>query len=312
MDFSAIGSIGAYTRAMKMQMQWKQKADSGDYTRKADSGVSAQSTQADLLKKQLEEVRDSGNADLGAIYTKLSTGKKLTTEEMAYLKEKDPAAYQKAKEIQAERARFKEELKRCRTKEDFQRLKTMHMSASMARVNAVANDSDIPKTAKMALLVHENAKLKAIAEAEQEFVKSGAYHRLPTDAERSQEIKEKERRQAESERPEPETAEGEEWEITGTEKPWEPEGEDAGAVRGTRESSGPEKSEGVHSEPGKEREEPLGGVNPGHRQEGDRREPAFALKEGRAGTVYGKNLYRENMSLENQAPPPWKMKNKRA
>lgn len=138
--------------------------------------------------RHLEEMREQRQKSSGkeAIINKMNSGKKLTQEEMEYLQREDPAAYQKAKEIQAQQKGYKNALKNCKTKEDVQRLKANYMGSAMARVNGIANDPHIPKGQKMALLMHENAKVKAILKAEKEFIASGRYEQLPTDAEQKE------------------------------------------------------------------------------------------------------------------------------
>lgn len=188
MDFTTIGSIGAYTRSLKMQALWTQKKDSGNFTQKNSLYGNGQIPK-DPVIQQLEALQDNSDMDLAAIYNKLNSGKKLTIQELEYLKEKDPAAYQKSKEVEAERANFEREFKKCRTKEDFQRLKTMHMSTALAIANAIANDPAIPKGAKMGLLLHENAKVNAVADSAHKFIASGRYDKLPTEAELKEEAK---------------------------------------------------------------------------------------------------------------------------
>lgn len=207
-----------------MQAQWQQKTETGNYTQKAGSGAGPE---VDSVQRQLEQLRENKDVDLETIYAKLYSGKKLSSDELAYLREKNPEAYKKAKEIEAERKSFKENLKRCKTKDDFQRLKTLHLSVAMARVNGIANDPNIPKAKKMELLLQENAKTKAVEEEARKFVESGSYNRLPTDAERNEALKEK------NEAGEPEDAKPDQiQEEDGTEEELVPEEEQEPAAEG--------------------------------------------------------------------------------
>ncbi len=184
MDFSVMQSIGKYTKNMEMQMKWKQRKANNDFT--ADGST----TLRDSIARQAEEIRKSqadGSSKLSAqIRTKLAAGKKLTQEEMDYLQKNDPQTYQKAKAIEEEQKCYEEELKRCRTKEDVQRVKMNHTAASLSTVNNVKNNPAIPEGAKLGIMWQELMKTRALEETMGEFVKSGRYAQLPTEAEKAE------------------------------------------------------------------------------------------------------------------------------
>lgn len=179
-----------------MQMKWKQRKANNDFT--ADGST----TLRDSIARQAEEIRKSqadGSSKLSAqIRTKLAAGKKLTQEEMDYLQKNDPQTYQKAKAIEEEQKCYEEELKRCRTKEDVQRVKMNHTAASLSTVNNVKNNPAIPEGAKLGIMWQELMKTRALEETMGEFVKSGRYAQLPTEAEKAEAEKElKEAKEAE-------------------------------------------------------------------------------------------------------------------
>ena len=184
MDFSVMQSIGNYTKNMEMQMKWKQRKANNDFT--ADGST----TLRDSIARQAEEIRKSqadGSSKLSAqIRTKLAAGKKLTQEEMDYLQKNDPQTYQKAKAIEEEQKCYEEELKRCRTKEDVQRVKMNHTAPSLSTVNNVKNNPAIPEGAKLGIMWQELMKTRALEETMGEFVKSGRYAQLPTEAEKAE------------------------------------------------------------------------------------------------------------------------------
>ncbi len=186
LGINVAGTIGAYTNMMKLQMKWENKKDSGACTKKADEQTDPTTRMLDELKEQNEN-RDYS---MEAIRNKLASGKKLTSEELKYLQEKDPAAYQKAKEIQDAQEGFEHALKNCRTKEDVQHVKLLHLGATMTAVNAADHDPNIPAGQKLAIILQENAKMKAIEKVEKAFVESGAYAQLPSEAELKEKIKE--------------------------------------------------------------------------------------------------------------------------
>ena len=186
LGINVAGTIGAYTNMMKLQMKWENKKDSGTYTEKSDEQKDPTTRMLDELKEQNEN-RDYS---MEAIRNKLASGKKLTFEELKYLEEKDPAAYQKAKEIQDAQEGFENALKNCRTKEDVQHVKLLHLGAAITAVNAADHDPNIPAGQKLAIILQENAKMKAIEKVEKAFVESGAYAQLPSEAELKEKIKE--------------------------------------------------------------------------------------------------------------------------
>lgn len=219
MDFSTMQSIGKYTKNLEMQMKWQKKKANNDFT--ADGSTKLN----DPIARQAEEIRraqeDGSSKRSAEIRTKLATGKKLTQEEMDYLQKHDPQTYQKAKSIEEEKKSYEEELKRCRTKEDVQRVKMNHTAASLSTVNNVKNNPAIPEGAKLGIMWQELMKSRALEETMSEFVKSGRYAQLPTEAEKAEAEKTlKEAKEAESgiEDPTEKTEPGVEDPVENTEK----------------------------------------------------------------------------------------------
>jgi len=190
-----IQSLNSYTRNMEMQMKWQKRKDSSDFT--ADGKM-----KLDLISRQAEEIRQAqadGSAKLSSqIRSKLANGKKLTIEEMEYLQKNDPQLYQKVKSIEAEQKNYENELKRCKTKEEVQRVRTNHAAASLSTVNNIKNNPNIPEGKKLELIWQEHMKNQALEEVTKEFVESGKYAKLPTEAEKAEAEKElKEAKEAE-------------------------------------------------------------------------------------------------------------------
>lgn len=176
-------------------MKWQKRKDSSDFT--ADGKM-----KLDLISRQAEEIRQAqadGSAKLSSqIRSKLANGKKLTIEEMEYLQKNDPQLYQKVKSIEAEQKNYENELKRCKTKEEVQRVRTNHAAASLSTVNNIKNNPNIPEGKKLELIWQEHMKNQALEEVTKEFVESGKYAKLPTEAEKAEAEKElKEAKEAE-------------------------------------------------------------------------------------------------------------------
>ena len=196
MDFTAIQSLGIYTKNMEMQLKWQKKKADNDFT--ADGSTKL----TDPTARQAEEIRKAqadGTAKLSSqIRTKLATGKKLTQEEMTYLEKHDPQMYQKVKAIEAEQKSYEKKLKSCKTKEEVQQVRTERVAASLSVVNNVKNNPAIPEGAKLGLMWQELQKNMAVEETVRKFVESGQYAQLPTEAEKQEVEKElKELKEAE-------------------------------------------------------------------------------------------------------------------
>lgn len=186
MNVSMITSLNTYTKNMKMQMRWKERQTTGDYTSKGDS---KNSTMERVLREQREKAEEqlkSGTSSVSReqIDVKMRSGKRLTAAEMQYLKENDPQTYQKARQIEMEREAYERELKQCRTKEEVQRVKFSHAAAAMATVKDVSTNSNIPEGQKLGLIMQELMKVNALGEVERNFIQSGEYKSLPSENER--------------------------------------------------------------------------------------------------------------------------------
>lgn len=184
MDFSMIGSIRSYTKALDLQTKWDQKKKSGD--------VTAHMTERDRIQQQVDQER--GKDKLQSIKAKLDAGGKLTGDERKYLQAKDPEAYRELENQEREQKEYEKALKRCKTKEDVQRLKASRVGASLAKLKAVENNPNIPLEKKLKIFVDEKRKLDKLEESTQKFVKRGEYEQLPTENETAK--AEKEQREA--------------------------------------------------------------------------------------------------------------------
>ncbi len=197
MNFFTVQSLNAYTRNMEMQMKWQKKQDTSDFT--ADGSMRLDNAPTRRQAEEIRKSREDGSDQLAKqIDLKLNSGQKLTAEEMDYLRKHDPQAYQKVKSIEAEQKNYENELKKCKTKEEVERVKMAHTATSLSAVNSIMNNPVIPEEKKFELVMQEHRKNQALQTTAQEFVESGEYAKLPTEAERLkaekdlQEAKEKE------------------------------------------------------------------------------------------------------------------------
>lgn len=218
MNFFTVQNMNTYTKNMEMQMKWQKKKSTGDF--KADGSTKI----TDPVRQQAEEIRKSradGSSKLSAqIDLKLQSGKKLTPEEMDYLQKTDPQKYQKIKAMEAEQENYEKELKRCKTKEEVQRVRMAHTATSLSAVNSIKNNPAIPEEKKLELIMQEHYKHMALETSTQEFIESGKYAKLPTEAEKAKAEKDlKEAKEAELgiKEPEDKTEEAEPAEAEGRE-----------------------------------------------------------------------------------------------
>jgi len=197
MDLFAIGNIGAYTKNLKLKTMWDTKKSSGNVTAHQDTG-------SNWMMEDLERQRESEK--LARITTKALNGEKLTNEERDYLRAKSPQAYQQMLNNEREREAFESELRRCETKEEVQRLITDRVNAALSVVKSVENSPYISAEQAVGIAMAELAKVQAYERITAEFIKSGEYGELPTEAEQAQARKdareaEEAQRKGEAERP---------------------------------------------------------------------------------------------------------------
>lgn len=183
MDFSAISSVKSYVKNLEMQQKWQKKKDENDFTPQSqiDRWIEEQRKQAEGIPGSAVKNQEKY---MQSIRNKIAGGQTLTLEEEIYLRDHDPVTYQQLKEAENEEKSYERELKHCKTKEEVDRVKMAHVSSSLAAVNDVKNNPDIPKAQKLAILSVEQRKMDAIAEITAKFVKSGAYADLPTEEEK--------------------------------------------------------------------------------------------------------------------------------
>ena len=168
-----MGSIGAYTKNLKLQTQFQMKQARGELG-------SHKSLDGYLSARLSEDGEDEHKPDdkLRDIHNKLLQGGTLTPEERKYLK----AAEQEQKA-------FEQKLKQCRTKEEAQRLKMTYINSSLVTLKGVEHNSSIPKNKKLEIFMQEKQRCDRIEESSREFVSRGDYDRLPTEAEEHKAIK---------------------------------------------------------------------------------------------------------------------------
>lgn len=178
-----IYSVNSYLKNMDMQNKWEQKQRTGSYS--AD-GIKTASEwvekQRDTFKKSDRE--KDNDAVLDSIKKKASYGGRLTSSELKYLQSKDEIAYQQAVAAENERKIYEHELRMCRTKEDVWRYKMNHTVHAAERVKSAMSDPSMSQDDKLSAVMGDHQRMSAVNAAERDFVRSGEYSRLPSQAEK--------------------------------------------------------------------------------------------------------------------------------
>ncbi len=180
MSFSIIGNMNTYLKSMQMKSVWDLKKKSGDYDAKGATDIQQM---LDQIAGKTEDGSRQQDEKLSEILQKVYAGKKLTSDEMEYLRDKAPLVYKELVAIEEEQKAYERELRRCETKEEVERLRMNKINSSLMTVNAVGSNPNIPEGMKMAIIGQEKRRVDAIVESTEKFVKSGEYAKLPTEAE---------------------------------------------------------------------------------------------------------------------------------
>ena len=138
MNFMTIGRVGAYLRQKNLSFAANYKIQTGQRVTDSNGNLNfAQSSMFNQItastKKTNSEVK---TARLAVIKSKLMSGKKLSTEEMAYLRENDAELYKKAKHAEEKREELKSELKGAKSKKEARQILTRAMVEASAEACA--------------------------------------------------------------------------------------------------------------------------------------------------------------------------------
>ena len=138
MDFTMIGTVGSYIKQKNLNFAANYKIKTGQRVADANGNLQfAKSNMFDaMMKAQKKSVSEVDSARISSIKQKLMNGKKLSTEEMGYLREKDPQLYKKAKHADDAREELKAELKKAKTKQEARQAVTQAMMKASAEASA--------------------------------------------------------------------------------------------------------------------------------------------------------------------------------
>lgn len=181
-----VGTIRNTVNVAVMDNKWQQRKNN---IGKEKEPMTAMDYQIKAFKEDLRRMRESEK--IGAIDAKLKSGMGLSPDEIEYLQKKYPEKYKEYLEIKQEKESYERQLKSCKTKEDVERFRFTKMNGYLAEAKSVSNNPNIPKGKKLELLEKILKKVMGVQDVHMDFVKSAWYKNLPTDEERTEEIKEK-------------------------------------------------------------------------------------------------------------------------
>lgn len=193
MDFRSISSVQSYVKTLDSKYQAEKQQEAGPAVStdpakkqsKLDEWIKQRQDEMKSAIETMKRMEESTDHKLAGIQSKVYSGTSLSRAEKEYLKTKNPVLYARLEAADLEKKVYERELKRCRTKEEVQRLKLSHTASSLSAVNAGQHSAGTSSEQKMALAQGELYKLKGMQDATNRFVRSGAYHSLPTEREKA-------------------------------------------------------------------------------------------------------------------------------
>ena len=176
------GTISSAVRQDFLSKKFEAKKKSGNILSKQEKNSNVNRTpEQSMIERFREEMKQNKeNSKINGIANKVTNGEDLTPEEEQYLAAKNPGLFNSYKQAKLEQKAYEEKLKNCKTKDEVQRLKTNTVNGYLAEMSAAKGTGSkgaIVATAKKVL-----AKLRNIEKVELEFIESGAYSSLPTEA----------------------------------------------------------------------------------------------------------------------------------
>ena len=172
-----------------LAQKWEQKKNSDNVLSKQELNERENWTPEQRLlndfQEQLKEDKEASKRS--EIANKISSGLKLTPEEEQYMASYDSQGLADYKQTQNERKAYEEKLKNCKTKDEVQKLKTTTLGNHLASLKKIINNPVISLSEKLKKAQQILGKTKNIQAAEEEFIESGKYAELPTEAKQAEE-----------------------------------------------------------------------------------------------------------------------------
>lgn len=142
-SFQNIGTLNVYLQQKKLRFAASYKAKTGQ--RLTDAVKSMNSSVVSSMMSSTRKADDEASKQrVSLIKQKLMSGKKVSSTEIEYLRERDPSLYRKAKKAQEYREELQAKLRACKTKQEAR------MAVAQSMVKAAAEISEELSAAKAA------------------------------------------------------------------------------------------------------------------------------------------------------------------
>ena len=134
MDFTTMGTIGAYLKQKNLYFAANYKIKTGQ--KMADANGNLNFTKSDVVDTKKKTDEEISTAKLSSIKQKLSSGHRLSDDELIYLQQREPKTYKRAKHAEEAREELKGELKKAKTKQEAKQAVTQALIKASAEASA--------------------------------------------------------------------------------------------------------------------------------------------------------------------------------
>lgn len=152
MDFAVIGKLSSYVKTKNLTFAAKHKIRTGQTLTNANGNLVSTGGSVATTFEKLRDAAKAGNdkakqAKLRRIKNKLLSGKKLSDEELGFLRVNDPKLYKKAKAADEAREELKKDLKQAKSKSEAREAMTRAMvkasTEAIAELSALGTGSGL-------------------------------------------------------------------------------------------------------------------------------------------------------------------------
>ncbi len=178
------------SKNIKTQNKNKNQNESQEYETKTE----AQRMQ-DILKSNAEDNQKASK--IGSIDSKLKSGKKLTKEDLEYLKLNMPDLYEEAKVVEIERSSYEQKLQNAGSKQEVQKIQEEKAVEFSTKVKNIMNNTLLSDDKKYKLMMQVHSSLASVSEEHNDFINSKRFQELPDETEIQKEEIQKEEKSIE-------------------------------------------------------------------------------------------------------------------
>jgi len=172
---------GTISNAVKLDIQingWEQSKGTNSIfskrEQKARANMAPEQKMLENFKEQLEN--DRKQSENNKIAYKVMKGDTLTPDEEQYLNKHNPGLLSSYRHMKEDEKAYEEELRHCKTKDEVQEFKLNKMASFLSELKSLHGDAQAAKAMEIM------QKVNVFRKAEQNFIESGAYSSLPTEA----------------------------------------------------------------------------------------------------------------------------------